>query len=77
MSGDSLTTARLLLRRWRGSDRAPFAALNAGPRLMQRLGMTRDPRDDFDHPALAPGDPLRAHVLHRLSAEAWRGARTH
>jgi ribosomal-protein-alanine N-acetyltransferase len=35
--------------------------------VMERLGMTHDPRDDFDHPALAPGDPLRPHVLYRLS----------
>ena len=35
-------------------------------RLMQRLGMTHDPRDDFDHPALDPGHPLRRNVLYRL-----------
>jgi ribosomal-protein-alanine N-acetyltransferase len=35
---------------------------------MERLGMSRDPAEDFDHPALAPGDPLRRHVLYRLSA---------
>lgn len=36
--------------------------------VMERLGMTRDPADDFDHPALAVGSPLRRHVLYRLSA---------
>lgn len=30
-----ITTARLLLRNWRHSDREPFAALNADPRVMQ------------------------------------------
>ena len=35
---DSLTTERLLLRPWRASDRAPFAALNADPRVMRYLG---------------------------------------
>jgi RimJ/RimL family protein N-acetyltransferase len=35
-------------------------------RVMERLGMTHDPADDFDHPRLAPGDPLRRHVLYRL-----------
>jgi RimJ/RimL family protein N-acetyltransferase len=35
-------------------------------RVMERLGMTHDPADDFDHPLLAPGDPLRPHVLYRL-----------
>jgi RimJ/RimL family protein N-acetyltransferase len=35
-------------------------------RVMEKLGMTHDPRDDFDHPALAPGHPLRRHVLYRV-----------
>lgn len=34
--------------------------------LMRRLGMTHDPADDFVHPALPVGSPLRPHVLHRL-----------
>lgn len=34
-------------------------------RVMERIGMTHDPTDDFDHPGLAPGDPLRRHVLYR------------
>jgi RimJ/RimL family protein N-acetyltransferase len=37
-------------------------------RVMERLGMTHDPADDFDHPRLAEGDPLRRHVLYRLPA---------
>ena len=35
-------------------------------RVMERLGMTRVPEDDFDHPRLPEG-PLRRHVLYRLS----------
>lgn len=35
-------------------------------RVMERLGMTRDPRDDFDHPRLPEGHRLRRHVLYRL-----------
>lgn len=35
-------------------------------RVMERLGMTHNPADDFDHPLLAPGDILRPHVLYRL-----------
>jgi RimJ/RimL family protein N-acetyltransferase len=35
-------------------------------RVMQRLGMTRDPRDDFEHPNVREGHPLRTHVLFRL-----------
>jgi RimJ/RimL family protein N-acetyltransferase len=34
-------------------------------RVMERLGMTRDPADDYDHPNLPEG-PLRRHVLYRL-----------
>jgi len=35
-------------------------------RVMEKLGMTRDPADDFEHPLLAPGHPLRPHVLYRI-----------
>jgi len=35
-------------------------------RVMEKLGMTHDPRDDFDHPQLPPGHPMRRHVLYRL-----------
>jgi RimJ/RimL family protein N-acetyltransferase len=31
---DSLTTARLILRHWRDSDRIPFQKMNADPRVM-------------------------------------------
>lgn len=34
--------------------------------VMERLGMTHDPADDFAHPALPEGHPLRPHVLYRL-----------
>jgi RimJ/RimL family protein N-acetyltransferase len=34
--------------------------------VMERLGMSHDPADDFDHPSLPPGHPLRPHVLYRL-----------
>ena len=35
-------------------------------RVMEKLGMRRDPRDDFHHPRLPEGSPLRRHVLYRL-----------
>jgi RimJ/RimL family protein N-acetyltransferase len=35
-------------------------------RVMERIGMTRSPSDDFDHPLLAEGHLLRRHVLYRL-----------
>jgi RimJ/RimL family protein N-acetyltransferase len=37
-------------------------------RVMERIGMTRNPADDFDHPALAEGHLLRRHVLYRARA---------
>lgn len=44
-----------------------FTAVVNAPsrRVMERLGMRRDPADDFDHPALPDGSPLRRHVLYR------------
>jgi ribosomal-protein-alanine N-acetyltransferase len=35
-------------------------------RVMQKIGMTRDPGEDFDHPSLDRGHPLRRHLLYRL-----------
>ena len=35
-------------------------------RVMEKLGMTRDPADDFDHPRVPEGHVTRAHVLYRL-----------
>ncbi len=40
-------------------------------RVMERLAMTRSPADDFEHPQLANGHPLRHHVLYRLPRSAW------
>jgi ribosomal-protein-alanine N-acetyltransferase len=37
--------------------------------VMKRLGMTRDPADDFDHPRIDPAHPLARHVLYRISAD--------
>ncbi len=34
-------------------------------RVMEKLGMTHNPADDFDHPLLPEGDRLRRHVLYR------------
>jgi RimJ/RimL family protein N-acetyltransferase len=36
-------------------------------RVMERIGMTHHPADDFDHPALPEEDPLRPHVLYRIA----------
>ena len=40
--------------------------------LMQRLGMQRNPNEDFAHPLLPVGHPLRAHRLYRISRDQWR-----
>jgi RimJ/RimL family protein N-acetyltransferase len=40
-------------------------------RVMERLGMTHDLADDFEHPRLPEGHRLRRHVLYRLSQERW------
>ncbi|WP_216843046.1 GNAT family N-acetyltransferase [Granulicella sp. S190] len=39
--------------------------------VMERLGMSRDPTEDFVHPNVSEGDDLRLHVLYRLEREAW------
>ncbi|HMF39142.1 MAG TPA: GNAT family N-acetyltransferase, partial [Polyangia bacterium] len=36
-------------------------------RVMEKLGMRRSPADDFLHPLIAEGHPLRPHVLYRLA----------
>ena len=35
-------------------------------RVMEKVGMTHDVSDDFDHPNLPEGHPLRRHVLYRF-----------
>lgn len=41
--------------------------------VMERLGMTYSRADDFDHPLLPEGHPLRRHVLYRIASP--RGSR--
>jgi RimJ/RimL family protein N-acetyltransferase len=40
-------------------------------RVMERIGMHRNPSEDFEHPRVAEGHPLRRHVLYRLSRTRW------
>jgi len=44
----------------------------ASQRVMEKIGMGHDPGDDFDHPHIAAGDPLRRHVLYRRSRSRWQ-----
>jgi ribosomal-protein-alanine N-acetyltransferase len=37
-------------------------------RVMEKIGMTHDPSNDFDHPQLPEDHPLRRHVLYGLPA---------
>ena len=43
-------------------------------RVMERIGMRRDPEGDFDYPALPEGHPFRRMVLYRAARDA-RGPR--
>jgi ribosomal-protein-alanine N-acetyltransferase len=43
-------------------------------RLMERLGLRRDPLDDFDHPSIAPDSPLLRHGLWRIDRRSWAQA---
>jgi ribosomal-protein-alanine N-acetyltransferase len=50
------------------------STLNApSMRVMEKVGMTRDPDGDFDHPKIPEGHPLRRHVLYRIRAGAKAG----
>ena len=40
--------------------------------VMERLGMTYNPDDDFDDPDEAIDSPLRPLVLYRLRREDWK-----
>nr|WP_319384832.1 GNAT family N-acetyltransferase [uncultured Roseibium sp.] len=40
-------------------------------RVMQRIGMRRDPDGDFLHPSLPPDHPVAPHVLYRLAKADW------
>jgi RimJ/RimL family protein N-acetyltransferase len=76
--GYATESARAALRfafETRGLDEIVSLTVAANARsraVMERLGMTRDPREDFDHPGLPAGHPLRRHMLYRLNSRTWR-----
>lgn len=39
-------------------------------RVMEKIGMTRDTKADFEHPLIEEGHPLRPHVLYRIKNPA-------
>lgn len=40
--------------------------------VMERIGMHHEPNNDFDHPRLSAGHPLRRHVFYRIAATEWQ-----
>jgi len=44
-------------------------------RVMEKIGMSHDEADDFDHPNMPDGHRLRRHVLYRISRSAWQEQR--
>lgn len=45
-------------------------------KVMERIGMRRDPEGDFLHPSLPADHPVAPHVLYRLRKTEWQGAGT-
>jgi len=41
--------------------------------VMERLGMRRNPADDFDYPSFPEGHPLQRQVLYRLDSGSCAG----
>jgi ribosomal-protein-alanine N-acetyltransferase len=41
-------------------------------RVMEKIGLTLS--EEFDHPLIAEGHPMRRHVLYRISRNAWDSA---
>jgi 3-dehydroquinate dehydratase/shikimate dehydrogenase len=40
-------------------------------KVMEKIGMHHIEQEDFDHPKLPEGHPLKRHVLYRLEANEW------
>jgi RimJ/RimL family protein N-acetyltransferase len=47
----------------------------ASMRVMEKIGMHREPADDFDYPTIPAGHALRRHVLYRLRRGEFIAAR--
>lgn len=76
--GYATEAARAALADWRTRPGLPeavsFTAVEnrRSQAVMRRLGMTRDPDGDFDHPRVPPGHRLRRHVLYRFDPPGLR-----
>ena len=56
---------------WANRDMTSIVAITVPANLpsrkvMERIGMAYAPAEDFEHPSLPAGDPLRQHVLYRI-----------
>ncbi len=40
--------------------------------VMKKIGMQYSPEDDFDHPKVPDGHPIKKHVLYRLHKDDWK-----
>lgn len=50
-----------------------FAVYNnqRSQQVMKKIGMHHRPEEDFEHPLLPQGHPMRKHVLYRVSRDDW------
>jgi ribosomal-protein-alanine N-acetyltransferase len=77
--GDATEAARLALgyafRTLALSDVVSFTAVrnHRSRSVMERLGMRRNPADDFAYPSFPEEHPLRRHVLYRLGSGSSAG----
>ena len=61
---------------WGKLDAPSIVAITVPPNhrsraVMERIGMAYAEGEDFDHPELPAGDPLRRHVLYRIARPEW------
>jgi len=63
----AIAVLRLGFERFGLPEIVSFTAESNKPsrRVMEKIGMTHDPSEDFDHPKIDAGSPLRRHVLYR------------
>ncbi len=43
----------------------------ASRNVMEKLGMKRNPNEDFEHPKVSDNHPFKTHVLYRLKKQDW------
>lgn len=70
----ALEIARYAFENLRLPSLVSFASIGnvRSRRVMEKIGMVRNPADDFDHPKLPVGHTLRRHVLYRLDRKGWQ-----